>query len=93
MAGKNMDAQRRSDGKHKKTYSIGDLAREFGISLRTARSYEDRGLLTPNRKGAGWYSRVCILDLQGIQQVESLKIGLTSPSRVGNLRPRLAALQ
>jgi hypothetical protein len=47
MAGKNMDAQRRSDGEHKKTYSIGDLAREFGISLRTPRFYEDRGLLIP----------------------------------------------
>ena len=36
---------------HKKTYSIGDLAREFGVSLRTLRFYEDRGLLTPHRKG------------------------------------------
>jgi DNA-binding transcriptional MerR regulator len=45
--GKNMDAQ-----EHKKTYSIGDLAREFGVSLRTLRFYEDRGLLTPHRKGA-----------------------------------------
>jgi DNA-binding transcriptional MerR regulator len=48
--GKNMDAQRRSDEEHK-TYSIGDLAREFGVSLRTLRFYEDRGLLTPHRKG------------------------------------------
>ena len=36
---------------HKKTYSIGQLAREFGVSLRTLRFYEDRGLLTPHRKG------------------------------------------
>ncbi len=35
----------------KKTYSIGDLAREFRVSLRTLRFYEDRGLLTPHRKG------------------------------------------
>ena len=41
-----MDAQ-----EHKKTYSIGQLAREFGVSLRTLRFYEDRGLLTPHRKG------------------------------------------
>ena len=93
MAGKNMDAQRCSRGEHKRTYAIRDLAREFEISLRTPRFYEDRGLFTPHRKGAGWYSRVCILDLQGFQQVESLRIGLTSPSRVGDLRPQLAALQ
>jgi hypothetical protein len=93
MVGKNMDAQRRSNGEHKRTYSIGDLAREFEISLRTPRFYEDRGLFTPYRKGAVRYSRVCILDFQGFQQVESLRIGLTSPSRVGNLRPQLAALQ
>jgi DNA-binding transcriptional MerR regulator len=41
-----MDAQ-----EHKKTYSIGQLAREFGVSLRTLRFYEDRGLLIPHRKG------------------------------------------
>jgi hypothetical protein len=91
MAGKNMYVQGSSDGEHKKTYSNGDLAREFEISLRTPRFYEDRGLLTP--KGAGWYSRVCILGFQGFQQVESLRIGLTSPSRVGDLRPQLAPLQ
>jgi DNA-binding transcriptional MerR regulator len=34
-----------------KTYTIGDLAREFGVTLRTLRFYEDRGLLTPRREG------------------------------------------
>jgi DNA-binding transcriptional MerR regulator len=33
------------------TYSIGDLAREFGVSLRTLRFYEDRGLISPWRDG------------------------------------------
>ena len=33
------------------TYMIGDLAREFGVTLRTLRFYEDRGLLTPRREG------------------------------------------
>lgn len=33
-------------------YSIGDLAREFGVSLRTLRFYEDRGLLHPRREGS-----------------------------------------
>jgi DNA-binding transcriptional MerR regulator len=35
-----------------KTYTIGDLAREFGVSLRTLRFYEDRGLLSPRRVGS-----------------------------------------
>ena len=36
-------------------YTIGDLAREFGVSLRTLRFYEDRGMLTPRREGATRY--------------------------------------
>jgi len=34
-----------------KTYLIGDLAREFGVSLRTLRFYESRGMLSPRRDG------------------------------------------
>lgn len=34
-----------------KFYMIGDLAREFGVTLRTLRFYEDRGLLSPRRDG------------------------------------------
>jgi DNA-binding transcriptional MerR regulator len=33
-------------------YSISDLAREFGVSLRTLRFYEDRGLIHPRREGS-----------------------------------------
>ncbi len=32
-------------------YAIGDLAREFGVTLRTLRFYEHRGLLQPRREG------------------------------------------
>lgn len=32
-------------------FSIGDIAREFGLSLRALRFYEDRGLLHPCRRG------------------------------------------
>ena len=31
--------------------TIGDLAREFGVSLRALRFYEDRGLIQPLRQG------------------------------------------
>ena len=33
------------------TWSISDLAREFGVSLRTLRHYESLGLLSPRRRG------------------------------------------
>jgi DNA-binding transcriptional MerR regulator len=32
-------------------YTIGDLAREFGVTLRTLRFYEHRGLIKPRRQG------------------------------------------
>lgn len=33
------------------TFTIGELAREFDVSLRTLRFYEDKGLLSPRREG------------------------------------------
>jgi DNA-binding transcriptional MerR regulator len=36
---------------HDRSFTIGDLAREFGVTLRTLRFYEDRGLLSPKRDG------------------------------------------
>lgn len=33
------------------TFTIGDLAREFGTTLRALRFYEDKGLLAPRRDG------------------------------------------
>jgi len=35
----------------KKTYSIGELAGEFGITNRTIRFYEEKGYLSPQREG------------------------------------------
>ena len=35
----------------KRTYSISDLAREFDVTTRTIRFYEDEGLLAPRRDG------------------------------------------
>jgi len=34
------------------TYSISALAREFGVTLRTLRFYEDKGLIHPRREGS-----------------------------------------
>lgn len=33
------------------TFSISELAREFGVTTRTIRFYEDQGLLSPKREG------------------------------------------
>ncbi len=33
------------------TFSISDLAREFGVTTRAIRFYEDQGLLNPDREG------------------------------------------
>lgn len=40
------------------TYTITDLAREFEITTRAIRFYEDQGLLSPKREGAGGRTRV-----------------------------------
>ena len=40
------------DSFERKVYRIGDLAREFGVTLRTLRFYEDRKLLVPARSGS-----------------------------------------
>jgi DNA-binding transcriptional MerR regulator len=40
------------------TYTITELAREFDITPRAIRFYEDQGLLTPKREGAAGRTRV-----------------------------------
>lgn len=40
---------RDSDGE--RTFTIGELADEFGLTLRSIRHYEDEGLLAPGRDG------------------------------------------
>ena len=40
------------------TYSISDLAREFDLTTRAIRFYEDLGLLQPERSGPGGRARV-----------------------------------
>ena len=40
------------------TYTISDLAKEFDLTTRAMRFYEDMGLLQPKREGAGGRSRI-----------------------------------
>jgi DNA-binding transcriptional MerR regulator len=40
------------------TYTIGDLAKEFDLTTRAMRFYEDMGLLRPERNGPGGRNRV-----------------------------------
>src|SRR3954453_12987767 len=40
------------------TYTISDLAREFDLTTRAMRFYEDMGLLRPERSGPGGRSRI-----------------------------------
>ena len=40
------------------TYTIGDLAKEFDLTTRAIRFYEDMGLLQPERSGPGGRNRV-----------------------------------
>ena len=40
------------------TYTIAELARDFDITARAIRFYEDQGLLSPKREGVGGRNRV-----------------------------------
>ena len=40
------------------TYTITELAREFDITPRAIRFYEDQGLISPRREGAGGRTRI-----------------------------------
>ncbi|WP_332878125.1 MerR family transcriptional regulator [Massilia sp. S19_KUP03_FR1] len=41
-----------------RTYTIAELAKEFDLTARAIRFYEDHGLLSPMREGSGQRSRV-----------------------------------
>jgi DNA-binding transcriptional MerR regulator len=44
-----------SEAEPERLSSIRDMARDFGVSIRTLRFYEDRGLLHPHRQGTVRY--------------------------------------
>ncbi len=50
--GAESDAEPRgAESEAERTYTIGELADEFGITTRTIRFYESRGLISPRRAG------------------------------------------
>lgn len=47
-----VDLSTEVDGEYGDARRIGDVAKEYGVSLRTLRFYEDKGLLDPKRVGS-----------------------------------------
>lgn len=83
----------------RQTYTIGELAREFAITPRSIRHYEDQGLLSPVRQGQQRiYSaadRVALkLVLRGKRLGFSLadSAGLIRMYQPANRKPQLEAL-
>ncbi|MBB3949212.1 MerR family transcriptional regulator [Aureimonas jatrophae] len=67
----------------RETYRIGDLAREFGVTLRTLRFYEDRGLLSPERRGTTrLYSRRDRMRLRLVLICKILGFSLTEAKQI-----------
>lgn len=65
------------------TFRIGDLSREFGVTLRTLRFYEDRGLLSPQRRGTTrLYSRRDRARLRLVLLAKTLGFSLTEAKQI-----------
>ena len=79
---------------HTREYTIGDLAREFGVTLRALRFYEIKGLLTPRREGlARYYSSRDRARLSMILKAKQLGFTLSEIKDILNdpLRPEETA--
>ena len=64
-------------------FRIGDLSREFGVTLRTLRFYEDRGLLSPERRGTTRiYSRRDRMRLRLVLLAKILGFSLTEAKQL-----------
>src|ERR1043165_237413 len=56
-------------------FTIGELSREFGVTLRALRFYENKGLISPQREGLSrLYSQGDRLSLRTAEQVSSVGI-------------------
>ena len=72
-----------TDAGDKQIFKIGDLAREFSVTLRTLRFYEDRGLLKPERRGTTrLYSRRDRVRLRLILLAKTLGFSLTEAKQL-----------
>jgi DNA-binding transcriptional MerR regulator len=85
-------------------FSIGQLAKEFGLTHRALRFYEDRGLLTPKREGnARLYTprdreRLAVIvkakalgfTLAEIKETLKAEVPLGGPSRLSLSAPQIA---
>ena len=84
-----------------KFYRIGELAREFGITLRTLRFYEDRGLIQPARVGKTRYYRendrdqlrICLLCKQSGMALADIKQVLELNVAINDGKDRRSELQ
>ena len=74
----------RGDGnRDQQIFKIGDLSKEFGVTLRTLRFYEDRGLLSPERRGTTrLYSRRDRKRLRLILLAKTLGFSLTEAKQL-----------
>lgn len=85
----------------KQTYSIGELAREFDVTTRTIRFYEDQGLVSPTRRGqTRIYSPADRVTLKLILRGKRLGFSLAESREIismyqpqGDNRQQLLALQ
>jgi DNA-binding transcriptional MerR regulator len=78
MAFETVVPHQEQNGKMADEATIGEMAREFAVSLRTLRFYEDRGLLQPRRHGASrFYSPVDRRRLQTILKGKQFGFTLT----------------
>lgn len=64
-------------------YSIRDLTKEFGVTSRTLRYYEDEGLLQPLRRGRNrLYTQLDYNRLQRIMRAKRLNFTLSEISEI-----------
>ncbi|TKB43089.1 MerR family transcriptional regulator [Thalassotalea mangrovi] len=71
---------------HQVTFSISDLAKEFDVTTRSIRFYEDQGLLSPERRGqTRIYNRRDRVRLKLILRGKRLGFSLAETGRLFNL--------
>ncbi len=63
-----------ANGNSKHLMQIGDLARRAGISLRTVRYYEERGLIEPKARSKGGFRLYEEDDLRKLHLIRSLQL-------------------